>query len=59
MISTDFNSQLSFPLCYGVGCQKFWKGWSQELEIFESQDFGKVRVGVAYFTSNSATLVRT
>ena len=44
-ISIDFNSQVSFPLCQGVGGS--WK-------------FGKagVGVGVEYFTSDSATQVR-
>jgi len=37
--SVDCNSQISFPLCQGVG------------------NFGKVGVGVGYFTSDSATLL--
>jgi len=47
-ISIDFNSQISFPLCWGVGVgnRKFWKG----------RKFWKVGVGAGYFTSDCATL---
>jgi len=49
MISIDFNSQISFPSCEGVGVENFRKS---EWEILERPESG-----VGYFTSDSATLV--
>jgi len=51
MISIDFNSQISFPLCQGVKVGNFG---SSEMGIW---NFGKVGVGVGYFTSDSTTLI--
>ena len=50
-ISIDFNSQISFPVCWGVGFGNFGKVGVGNFEKVE------VGVGVGYFTSDSATLV--
>ena len=44
--------------------RKFWKGRGRESEILERSEsgignFGKVGVGVGYYTSDSATLLKT
>jgi len=52
-VSIDFNSLISFPLCYGVGVRNFGKLGAGV------GNFGKVGVRVGYFTSDSAALVMT